>query len=78
MWLYLNFHFSWVLGPFVHGRLQNLKTSEDIFGLVLTPLIAMVDFERLVQPHIHSDQVDGNSSSVALPLERLLEIIPVS
>jgi len=30
--LYLSFHLSWVLGPFVHGRLQNLKTSEDIFG----------------------------------------------
>jgi len=30
--LYLSFHLSWVLGPFVHGRLQNLKTSEDTFG----------------------------------------------
>ena len=26
-------------GPFIHGRLQNLKTSEDTFGLVLTPLM---------------------------------------
>jgi len=25
--------------PFVHGRLQNLKTSEDIFGHYITPLI---------------------------------------
>ena len=24
--LYLSFHLSWVLGPFVYGRLQNLKT----------------------------------------------------
>ena len=30
--LYLSFHLSWVLGPFVHGALQNLKTSEDTFG----------------------------------------------
>jgi len=29
---------SWVLGPFVHGRLQNLKTSEDTFGHDITPL----------------------------------------
>jgi len=26
------------IGPFVHGRLQNLKTSEDTFGHGLTPL----------------------------------------
>jgi len=25
--LYLSFHLNWVLGPFVHGRLQNLQTS---------------------------------------------------
>jgi len=24
--LYPKFHLSWVLGPFVHGRLQNMKT----------------------------------------------------
>jgi len=35
--LYLSFHLSWVLGPFVHGRLQNLKTSEDTFGHDITP-----------------------------------------
>jgi len=29
--LYLSFHLSWILGPFVHGRLQNLQTSEDTF-----------------------------------------------
>ena len=27
-----------VLGPFVHGRHQNLRTNEGIFGHVLTPL----------------------------------------
>ena len=37
--LYLSFHLSWVLGPFVPGRLQNLKASKDTFGHDLTPLI---------------------------------------
>ena len=37
--LYLSFHVSWVLGPFVHGRLQNLQTSEVTFAYVITPLI---------------------------------------
>jgi len=36
--LYLSFHLSSALGPFVHGRLQNLKTSEDTFGHDITPL----------------------------------------
>jgi len=36
--LYLSFHRSWVLGPFIHGRLQNLKTSGDTFGHDITPL----------------------------------------
>ena len=36
--LYLSLHLSWVLGPFIHGRLQNLKTSEDTFGHDITPL----------------------------------------
>jgi len=30
---------SWVLDSFVHGRLQNLKTSKDTFGHDITPLI---------------------------------------
>ena len=25
--LHLSFHLNWVLGPFVHGRIQNLQTS---------------------------------------------------
>jgi len=29
--LYLSFNLSWVLGPFVHGRLQYLRTSEVTF-----------------------------------------------
>jgi len=37
--LYLSFYLSWVLGPFVHVRLQNVKTSEDSFGHDITLLI---------------------------------------
>ena len=37
--LYLSFHLSQVLGPFVHGRLQNLKTSEDTLGHDITTLM---------------------------------------
>jgi len=36
--LYLSFHLNWVLAPFVHGRLQNLQTSEVTFAHVITPL----------------------------------------
>jgi len=36
--LYLSFHLNWVLGPFVQGRLQNLKASEDTFGHDIIPL----------------------------------------
>ena len=36
--LYLSLHLNWVLGPFVHGRLQNLQTSEVTFAYVITPL----------------------------------------
>jgi len=36
--LYLSFHLNWVLGPFVHGRLQNLQTSEVTFAHVITPI----------------------------------------
>jgi len=36
--LYLSFHLNWVLGPFVHGRLQNLQTSEVTFAHGITPL----------------------------------------
>jgi len=37
--LYLSFHLNWVLGSFVHGRLQNLQTSEDTLAHVITPLM---------------------------------------
>ena len=37
---YLRFYLSWELGLFVHGRLQNMKASEDIFGHGITPLMA--------------------------------------
>jgi len=41
--LYLSFHLDWVLDPFVHGRLQNLKTSEVTFAHVITPLKAELE-----------------------------------
>ena len=34
----ISFHLNWVLGPFVHGRLQNLQTSEVTFAHVITSL----------------------------------------
>jgi len=37
--LHLSFHLTWVLGPSVHGKLQNLQTSEVTFAHVITPLI---------------------------------------
>ena len=37
--LYLSFHLNWILGPFVHSRLQNLQTSEVTFAHVITLLI---------------------------------------
>jgi len=40
--LYLSFHLNWVLGPFVHGKLQNLKTSKDTLGHDITSLNKMV------------------------------------
>jgi len=35
---YLSFHLNWVLGPFVHGRLQILQTTEVTFAHVITLL----------------------------------------
>jgi len=35
---YLSFLLNWVLGQFVHGRLQNLQSSEVTFAHVITPL----------------------------------------
>ena len=37
--LYLSFHLNWVMGPFVHGRLQILQRSEVTSAHVITPLI---------------------------------------
>ena len=39
--LYLSFHLNWVLGPSVHGRLQNLQTNEVTFAHAITPLISL-------------------------------------
>ena len=41
--LSLSFHLSCVLSPFVHGRLQNLKTTEANFGHDITPLNGFSD-----------------------------------
>ena len=41
--LYLSFHWNWVLGPFVHGWLRNLQTSEFTFSHAITPL-TIVEF----------------------------------
>ena len=57
--LYLSFHLNWVLGLFVHGRLQNLQTSEVTFAHVITPsipthaslhVIALVNGEQWLYP----------------------------
>ena len=47
--LYLRFHLNWVLGPFVHGRIQNLQTSEVTFAHVITPLKHSVTVKRLIR-----------------------------
>ena len=54
--LYLSFHLNWVLGPFVHGRLQNLQTSEVTFVHVIT-LLTLVCWKsphswRLILHHL--------------------------
>ena len=36
--LFLSFHLNWAFGPFVHGRLQDLQTSEVTFVHVIAPL----------------------------------------
>ena len=36
--LYLSFYLNGVLGPFVHGRLQILQTSEVTSAHVITPV----------------------------------------
>jgi len=43
-WIGLNIgsHLNWVLGAFVHGRLQNLQTSEVNFAHVITPLTVFI------------------------------------
>jgi len=35
--LYLSFRVNWLLGPFVHGRVQNLQTSEVTFARGIIP-----------------------------------------
>jgi len=40
--LYPSLHLSWVLGPFVYGRLQNPQTNEVTFAHVITPLSPII------------------------------------
>jgi len=58
---YLSFHLNWVLVPFVHGRLQNLKTSEVTFAHVITLLIGIT---------IRTNQSDPVSHWVYVVCER--------
>jgi len=46
--LYLSFHLNWVLGPFVHGRLPNLQTSEVTFAHVITLLTYVFEKKTII------------------------------
>ena len=52
--LYLSFHLNWVLGPFFHGRLQILQTSEVTFTHVITPLSYKKCFAGFPWPKIEA------------------------
>ena len=49
--LYLSFHLNWVLGSFVHGRLQILQTSEVTCAHVITPLSKAFLSDSVAQPY---------------------------
>jgi len=59
--LYLSFHLNWVLGLFVHGRLQNRKTSEDTCGHDITSLIRgnLVSCRQVSRSSVSSDDGSG-------------------
>jgi len=57
--LYLSFHLNWVLDPFVHGRFQNLQTSEGTFAPVITPL-SRSDGKADAEFPISSDRIGEN------------------
>jgi len=48
--LYLSFHLSLVLGPFIHDRLQNLQTNEETFGRDTTLLTSQRGTISLLTP----------------------------
>jgi len=82
--LYLIFHLSWVLGPFVHGRLQNLKTSENIFLLWRNPFNVLVfhpflPLQGIVAPTWFSDvminTVGTRETEKALQLGKLYRLV---
>ena len=53
--LYLSFYLNWVLGSFVHGRLQNLQTSEVTFAHVITP--SMADLVKIKEKKINDKAI---------------------
>jgi len=66
--LYLSLHLSWVLGPFIHGSLQNLKTSEETFGHDITLFKLVLDGQhkidrKLVDNNFYST---GNHSDITI------------
>ena len=68
-----HFHLNWVLGPFVHGRLQNLQTSEVTFAHVITPLNWIAGKQALLWAHCFYLQTNNwahsiGSFRVAIPL----------
>jgi len=54
--LYLSFLLNWVLGPFVHGRLQNLQTSEVTFAHVITQ---HTPESQATQPRCHKANISS-------------------
>jgi len=52
------------LGPLVHGRLQNLQTSDDTFGHVLTPLKDVSQNHARLQVTVFGESAGASSASI--------------
>ena len=61
---YLSFHLGWVLGLFVHGRLQNMKTSEVIFGHNIIQSAVLHLSQRVLVPLLRNDRGPNATPSV--------------
>jgi len=70
--LYISFYLNWVLGPFVHGRLQNLQTCEVIFAHAITPLIIFVAVFRTSKSHSPEHPTEANRIRVGYCMTKLL------